>query len=171
MGRKTLAVRLRARYVDAKEKLIANLLKVESVCTTSDCWSARGKSYLGVTCHWLDCLTLERRSVCLAIRRIFGKHSYDLLARQLEEVHGEFGLLDNTILTLTDSGSNFLKAFRLFGAKPAQTVVPTEDSDYETQDEITDDDVVIKIASICSILFLLLNIIRSNSKESMSNGI
>ena len=68
---------------------------------------------------------------------------------------------------MADSGSNFLKALRLFGSKPAQTVVPTEDGDCDTQDE-NDDDVVIKIASIFSILFLLF-IIRSTSKESMSN--
>ena len=147
MCRKTLGIRLRARYVDVKNNLIANLLQVESVCTPADCWSARGKSYLGVTCHWLDTVTLQRKSVCLSIRRIFGKHSYDLLARHLEEIHGEFGLQDKTCLTLTDSGSNFLKAFRLFGAKPAETLVPTEDCDSETQDE-TEDDVVILSANI-----------------------
>ena len=63
MCRKTLGIRLRARYVDAKNNLIANLLQVESVCTPADCWSARGKSYLGVTCHWLDRVTLHRKSV------------------------------------------------------------------------------------------------------------
>ena len=85
--------------------------------------------------------------VCLSIRRIFGKHSYDLLARHLEKIHGEFGLLDKTRLTSTDPGSNFLKAFRLFGAKQAEKLVPTEDCDSETQDE-TEDDVVILSANI-----------------------
>ena len=36
-----------------------------------------------------------------------------------------FRSLDKSILTLTDSGSNFVKGFNLFGAKPTQTLILT----------------------------------------------
>ena len=115
MCRQTLSKRLHARYLEAKEKLVVHLMTLKAVCTTADCWSARGKSYVGVTCHWIDPKKLKRISVCLAIRKFFGRHTYDLLGKTLLSINMEFGIDDITVLTLTDSGSNFLKAFRLFG--------------------------------------------------------
>lgn len=48
----------------------------------------------------------------------------------------EFGIDDITdVLTLTDSGSNFLKAFRLFGAHGTEKQLET--------DEEEDDDAVV----------------------------
>jgi hypothetical protein len=63
-----------ASYLEVKEKLVAHLLPLEAVCTTADFWSARGKSYVGVTCHWIDPKKLKGISICLAIRRIFLTH-------------------------------------------------------------------------------------------------
>jgi hypothetical protein len=74
MCRQTLSKRLHARYLDGKEKLVAHLMTLKAVCTTADCWSARGKSYVGVTCHWIDPKKLKGISICLAIRRIFLTH-------------------------------------------------------------------------------------------------
>ncbi|KAI9553783.1 putative zinc finger BED domain-containing protein 6-like [Daphnia sinensis] len=72
MCRKTLAKRLLAKYITAKEKIIDHLLKLNHVCTTADLWTAHGKSYVGMTCHWLHPTTFERNSICLAIRRVVG---------------------------------------------------------------------------------------------------
>lgn len=35
----------------------------------------------------------------------------------LEEIHEEFGISRKVVATITDNGSNFVKAFQQFGAK------------------------------------------------------
>ena len=58
-------------------------------------------------------------SVTLALRRITEAHTYDVLAKFLEKIHTKFGLIPgkNLTETITDSGSNFVKAFKVFGKK------------------------------------------------------
>jgi hypothetical protein len=91
------------------------LSQVNFLCTTADLWTARGgKSFMGVTFHWWS-KSLERNSVCLAVRRVTGRHTYDVLARILDSINIEFQLAGKIVVTITDSGSNFLKAFRIFG--------------------------------------------------------
>ena len=53
-----------------KEKLISLLKNQEYVATTTDCWTSYGRSYLGVTVHWIDGETLQRQSAYLALRRL-----------------------------------------------------------------------------------------------------
>lgn len=115
MCRKTLANRLASKYLNSKEQIVDHLMKQTHVCTTADLWSSRGKSYIGVTCHWLHTTTLVRQSICLAIRRVIGRHTYNVIASYLENIHAEFGIENKTAITITDSGSNMVKAFRLFG--------------------------------------------------------
>jgi len=45
-----------------KEKLVSLLKDQAYIATTTDCWSAYGRSYLGVTMHWIDAVTLHRQS-------------------------------------------------------------------------------------------------------------
>lgn len=133
MCRQTLTERLKTLFKVARSKIIALLEKLGYVCTTADCWSARSKSFLGMTCHWLDPVTLERRTICLGMRRIFGSHTYDLLAQKLEEMNTEFGIKDKIVQTVTDSGSNFIKAFKVFGAD-----LEIDENDEEASGEDSD---------------------------------
>ena len=92
MCRKTLAKRLQAKYVAAKENIVDHLLKLNHGCTTADLWTAHGKSYLGMTCHWLHPTSYERNSICLAIRRVTGRHTYNVVASSLDSINLEFGV-------------------------------------------------------------------------------
>ena len=112
--RQTVLKQLQDRYNRSKIDLVETLRNVNSVCTTADCWASRKRSFLGVTVHWLDS-TLQRCSSCLAIRQLSGPHTYEVLARELEQIHVEFGLAGKICVTVTDGGSNFLKAFGQFG--------------------------------------------------------
>ncbi|GAA6102325.1 uncharacterized protein LOC117808543 [Tachysurus ichikawai] len=96
----------------------------------------RQRSYLGVTCHWIDNTSLERHSAALACRPVKGSHTFDVLAAALEEIHSEYQIREKVTRTTTDSGSNFLKAFRLYGEEEATNV--QEDSD-STLDDATED--------------------------------
>lgn len=85
---------VRARICEAadhmKKTLVAALDKVKFVATTTDCWSAHQKSYLGVTCHWIEEESLERRSAALACKRLRGSHTFDMLAGALDDVHCQY---------------------------------------------------------------------------------
>ena len=88
---------------------------LQFVATTTDCWSARGRSYIGVTAHWIDVNSLERRCVALACKRLKGSHTFDVLASALEDIHAEYAIREKVVKTTTDNGSNFVKAFSVFG--------------------------------------------------------
>ena len=97
--------------------------KVEYVATTTDCWSAHGRSFIGLTGHWIDPETLERKSCVLACRCLKGRHTYDVLASQLEDIHTEFQIRSKVSKTTTDNGSNFVKAFSVLLTKTKKIVM------------------------------------------------
>ena len=53
---------------------------------------------------------LNREQKMLACKRLFGKHTYDNLAKAVQDVHMTFGIIDKAVTT--DNGSNFVKAFK-----------------------------------------------------------
>lgn len=70
------------------------------------------RSYLGMTAHWINPDTLEREQRMLACKRLIGKHTYNNLAKVIQEIHLTFGISDKVVGTTTDNGSNFVKAFK-----------------------------------------------------------
>lgn len=107
------------------------------VATTADCWSAHHNSYLGMTVHWLDPATRERKQGVLACRRLKGSHTFEVLAKAISDVHSKFQLEDKVRGTTTDNGSNFVKAFKHFGSDG--DTLP-EASDPQLDPELTPDD-------------------------------
>jgi len=45
------------------------------------------------------------------MEEVIGIHTYDVIAKTMEEVIDEYESKNKIIFTVTDSGSNFLKAF------------------------------------------------------------
>lgn len=117
MCRKTLIQRIEREFTVMKENLITTLKKVKHVCTTADLWTAHNRSFFGMTCHWIDDGTLERKSAALACVRVKGRHTFNVLAAKISELHNEFKIQHKVRATVTDNGSNFVKAFREFEAE------------------------------------------------------
>ena len=109
MCRSTLRALLVAEAATMKEKLVSLLKDQAYVATTTDCWSAYGRSYLGVTVHWIDGDTLQRKSAYLALRRLQGSHTYDVIAAALDDVHAEYSIRRKIVRTTTDNGRISLK--------------------------------------------------------------
>ena len=61
---------------------------------------------------WLDPATLENKSAALALRRVKGSQTYDVLAPLLASIFEEYGIENKITSVVTDNGSNFCKAFR-----------------------------------------------------------
>ena len=62
----------------------------------------------------------------LCWRRLKGEHTYDVLAKAIDEVLQEFDISDKVVRITTDSGSNFRNAFRIFGVTGAQPSEPRQ---------------------------------------------
>uniref|UniRef100_A0A3P9QCL5 BED-type domain-containing protein n=1 Tax=Poecilia reticulata TaxID=8081 RepID=A0A3P9QCL5_POERE len=99
--------------VDSELNLKAALKELDFVSTTADIWTANAnnRSCMGVTLHWIHRATLEH---ALACRRIRGRHTYDVLGAEIENIHSSHGLLNKVVATVMDNGSNFVKAFKVF---------------------------------------------------------
>ena len=85
------------------------LERVEYVSTTVNVWSAHNKSFVGMTAHWIDPVTLHRYKAALACTRITGHHTYDVLGAKIEQIHNGYNLAGKVTATITDNGSNFVK--------------------------------------------------------------
>ncbi|XP_039590581.1 E3 SUMO-protein ligase ZBED1-like [Polypterus senegalus] len=133
ISRSTVRTRICDAAEDIKTTIIAELGKAKFVATTTDCWSAHQKSYLGVTCHWIEEESLERRSAALACKRLRGSYTFDMIASALDDVHFQYKIRDKVVRTTTDSGSNFIKAFHVFGAQN-DAEVDEDEADLDTLD-------------------------------------
>ncbi|KYN27538.1 hypothetical protein ALC57_03077 [Trachymyrmex cornetzi] len=93
--------------------MIAAFEKQPWVCTTADIWSANNKSYLGITCHYIN-ENYQRKSYMLACKRIMFAHTHSVIANALYEVHKEYNLKLKVVGTITDNAANFAKVFQVF---------------------------------------------------------
>lgn len=109
--RTTYQSQLASKYNTLTEDLIRKLSQVKHVCLTADHWAARSKGYLGLTAHWFEGHT--RKQAALTLKRITDRCTYDVLADAIMSVILEFGLDGKVTHCVTDSGSNFVKAFKV----------------------------------------------------------
>lgn len=143
--RRTVAKRLDARKKIITEKLIQTFDKVDYICTTADIWSCHNRSFLGMTAHFIERNTFERKNVILGCRRFKYSHTYDRIAEAISTMHNEFSLCPSKItFTVTDNASNFGKAFREFhkpdlnnsNSTQALTIVLDSEDDTDYEEEI-----------------------------------
>ena len=97
MCRATVTKRIDEKASIIKKYVKDAMAKVQQVATTTDCWTAHHRSFIGVTAHWIDNETLDRVSAVLACRRLAwqGRHTYDILAAKLEEIHTEYEIVSD----------------------------------------------------------------------------
>ncbi|XP_023314660.1 uncharacterized protein LOC106651121 [Trichogramma pretiosum] len=116
-----------------KNEIKNEIKTVEHVCLTADVWSSPTRSFMGVTAHWINRQSFERRSAALACRRFRGTHSYDRISEILFDISNEYDLNNSKVVgTVTDNCSNFVKAFRVFGNSDDISV--DNDDEMETID-------------------------------------
>ena len=92
-------------------------------------------SFLGVTAHWIDASSFERKSCGLALQRLKGSHTGEILAERISNIIKEFNLSNKVVKIVTDNATNFEKAFKI--RKPS-VEFPNEDAenDFDSDDEI-----------------------------------
>ena len=70
---------------------------------------------MGVTAHWIDPKSLERKSCVLACCPFRDEHTFDRIAEQLACIKEDFRIEGKLAVTVTDNRSSFVKAFRELG--------------------------------------------------------
>jgi len=65
-----------------------------------------------MTVHWIDEELLKRRMAVIACRKITGAATYDVLAKNIEDVLDNFNIHEKCTEIVTDNGKNYVKAFR-----------------------------------------------------------
>uniref|UniRef100_A0A8C5GLY2 HAT C-terminal dimerisation domain-containing protein n=1 Tax=Gouania willdenowi TaxID=441366 RepID=A0A8C5GLY2_GOUWI len=142
---KTFAKYLSVEYSKMNTELKKSFEELEFLSTTADIWTAHNCSYLGVTAHWLDphSLSLERKKAALACRHFKGRYTYDSIATELDKIHSSFGISNKITATVTDNGSNFVKAFKVY--HPVQGDDSEEDEDDSEEDEDEDDETFVDL--------------------------
>ena len=134
MSYQTLMTKIDALFEDQMKQLRVNLKDTDFVCITADLWSGSHRGYLGVTVHWLN-PNQDHESAALCCRQITGHHTYDVIGAAIDSVLRENGIRDKTIFAVTDSASNFKKAFIEFCADLG---VPEDLSEENNFTEITE---------------------------------
>lgn len=138
ISRRTLGRRIKDYYTNEIAEIKSKLHETDYVCTTVDIWSGRKRSFIGVTAHWIT-KDLCRMSMALACRRFKDTHSYDRISELVQEINSEFNLTVNKIVaTITDNGSNFVKAFKMFGVK-LTNIKMVDDCDENVLDAVLSD--------------------------------
>ncbi|KAJ8284591.1 hypothetical protein COCON_G00034410 [Conger conger] len=143
ISRPTLCSMIDIAAKEMKKRVTEAMRGVDHVATTTDCWSIRRQSFIGVTAHWIDPESLNRCSAALASKQLRGSNTFDELASALNDIHSEFEIQGKIVGTTTDNGSNFFKEFQVLGENEnGQSVggcdvgLPGNEDNYEENEEV-----------------------------------
>lgn len=105
-----------------KLKMMEAIKQQPHICATADIWSSRAQSYFGMTVHWINS-NYERESFLLAFRQMKKRQTNKEITDLIREIFHEYNInSDNVTHIITDGGSSFCKAFKLYG-KSSDTLI------------------------------------------------
>lgn len=123
-------------YEKAKSELIEKLSKQKYICTTCDVWSSRSQSFFGMTVHYLNS-EYKRESHLLAFRPLPKKQTNVEMVNMIRQIYREFKIDPRKVTHIvTDGGSAFTKAFKLFGKEVDTMVEPCDENIEDDLDNI-----------------------------------
>ena len=144
-GRKALTTHLDNVFASMEPKLKESLKEIEFVCTTADVWKACNKGFFRMTIHWINPTTLQRCKAAISCSRLIGRNTYNVLAGRIESIHRHFEICPKVTATITDNGSNFVKAFKVFAVDPtpssaSEEVIEQQEDDDQSLNEVSFED-------------------------------
>ena len=108
--RQAVAGNIDELYINAKNKLIAELDKTTVVCFTTDLWTDRCNiAYMAITAHYMHD-GFQLKSTIMDFIHFKGRHTAEAIAKEFEDSLKRFGVNSKYGKTTTDRGSNIVKA-------------------------------------------------------------
>lgn len=109
------------RFKREENKLIAALDAVKYVCVTVDNWTTRNGTFLGSTLHWLEPVSLQRKSAPFIRRRMkSNKLNVNEIAEQITSMCEKYRIVNKILGFNTYNGWNNGQAFKEFGVMAHQ---------------------------------------------------
>lgn len=112
-----------------KTTLIEKIAKQKYVCLTCDVWSSRAQSYFCMTVHYLNA-NFSRESYVLAFRQMCFKQTNKEITDLIRKILRDYKIHPIKVTHIvTDGGSAFCKAFKLYGVSHDTLVENSSDGD------------------------------------------
>lgn len=127
--------------------------EVPFVCTRADIWSAKNRSFFGVTAYYyISCKYVWKKVSRISLHEISQLHSYDrvtdLLCSTFGSTHTEFDLTQNKIVaTITNNRSNFVTLLKCMAltaniyASYLKKLIREQESDEECNTKFSLDEI------------------------------
>lgn len=110
---KNLKSTITGTFLKRVQTTILNMLaKVDAVTLTIDAWSdRRNRSFLGITCHFLDDQMLPQ-VVLIDFARMKSPHTSDRIQQLTEYALDRYNIKQKVYRIITDNASSMIKAYR-----------------------------------------------------------
>ncbi|CAF2975866.1 unnamed protein product [Rotaria sp. Silwood2] len=138
-------------------KIICDTLEIVNDLTlTIDAWShRRGRSFLGITCHFID-NKMVPQAFLIDFVRMKSPHTSDNIQRLTENVLDRFNIKEKVFRIITDNASSMIKAYRFGLAVDGDYQIHDDQCDKSTTDDCsTFDNYDRKLCLVLSDAFLL----------------
>lgn len=169
MSRHMLKSKIDLTFESQRNHLIKIFSAIDHIGITADIWSSKHRSFMGVTAHWIDVKTYQRRYAILSCSRFVFPHTNDRIANHLKEVCDVYGITEKIIATTTDNASNFDKAFREFGIPIEWHFVDDAEFNPVTEVDYTEIDTALSLHIKCaSHTFSLIGV--KDASKAMRNS-
>lgn len=134
-SRTKITQQIQNRFESHKDELRAALAVPKHFCETVDIWSNKHRGFFGITLHWIDENSFERKCVALSCAHFASPHTNERIAEQMQVINHEFGISGKIDVVVSDNASNFVKALSDFGKEWSCF-------DSSNVDELADDNAV-----------------------------
>lgn len=131
-------------YEDQIESFRHTFSGLSYLSSTTDMWSVKNRSFIGVSIHYIDEITFKLKSNMIACEKFPGNHTAERVANKLIAIYDRLNIAEKIVATTTDNAGEFVAGFRDFGKnyddfnEYKDNIAPTETIDNDSS--IDDDD-------------------------------
>lgn len=139
-NRKTISNSLiPALYEECKNRVMESMKDILKISLTTDCWtSINNDSFMAVTVHFID-RKFQMKSILLECAILYGGHTSDNLASELERIVKYWGLDKKIVAAVSDNAANIKCAITGLGWKHFGCFAHTLNLVVQNALEIVDD--------------------------------